>query len=47
LEGLRIGTDIAHKRAQLNVPKGTQKKGDWWIKRLKYCLNSTEISAAR
>ena len=28
LEGLKLGTDIAHKKAQLNVPKGTQKKGD-------------------
>jgi hypothetical protein len=28
LEGLKIGTDIAHKKAQLNEPKGTQKKGD-------------------
>jgi hypothetical protein len=28
LEGLRLGADIAYKKAQLNVPKGTPKKGD-------------------
>ena len=28
MEGLKIGTDIAYKKAQLNVPRGTQKKGD-------------------
>jgi hypothetical protein len=44
---LKVGTDIAYKKAQLNVPKGTQKKGDWWIKRLKYCSNSTKISATK
>jgi hypothetical protein len=28
IEGLRLGADIAYKKAQLNVPRGTQKKGD-------------------
>jgi len=28
LESLKVGSDIAYKTAQLNVPKGTQKKGE-------------------
>jgi hypothetical protein len=28
LEGLKLGADVAYKRAQTNVPKGTQKKGE-------------------
>jgi hypothetical protein len=32
---------------QLNESKGSQKKGDWWTERLKYCLSSTKISATK
>ena len=49
MEGLKIGAEIARTKEQLKVQamKGNQKKGDWWIKRLKYCLNSTKISATK